>query len=272
MGPEGIVVAEERVEVLAAGLAGVRDRLAAARAAAGRDDDVDLVVVTKYFPAADVHALLGLGVRDIGENREQEARAKVAALREADALPGDTRVHMLGRVQRNKANHLVNWADVVHSVDSGRVAEALGRAVVRAREEGRRHSDLDVLVQLSLDGDTARGGVPVAGARALVDSVASTPGLRAAGVMVVPPVGADARSAFAEAARIRAAILRDHPGATTFSAGMSGDLEEAVAAGSTCVRVGTAIMGSRPIPWGKTEDGTPRPSPRPLAGIRKDDA
>ncbi|HVE99568.1 MAG TPA: YggS family pyridoxal phosphate-dependent enzyme [Mycobacteriales bacterium] len=231
----------DRVEELASGLADVEQRIARACAAAGRErGDVTMVAVSKTWPASDVLALASLGVVDFGESYDQEAAAKAQTLRAA-AVP--VRWHFVGRVQRNKCRSLARYAHVVHSLDRGPVVEALGRA---AERDGRR---VDALVQVSFDGDGdpdgARGGCRPEDASALADVVAGTPGLRLRGVMTVPPVGGDPRSVFDRLATLSAALRSAHPEATEVSAGMTADLEPAIAAGATLVRIGTALFGPR---------------------------
>lgn len=239
---------DPRADELATRLAATRQRLDAARAAAGRTDEVDLVVVTKFHPVTDVVRLARLGVRDVGENRVQEAAAKVSDLAAADAeLAAAVRWNMVGHIQSNKAAAVAGWADRVHSVDSAKVADGLEKGRARAAGERDDVTQLPVLLQLSLDGDTSRGGIAREDLSALADHVAGLGHLRLAGLMVVPPLEGEARAHFADAAEVAAALRREHPDAVEFSAGMSGDIEEAVAAGSTCVRVGTAILGPRPV-------------------------
>ena len=215
-----------RAEELAANLLAVRARLAPT----GRD--VVLVAISKTWPVSDVVLLRELGVHDFGENRDADARAKAAAVT-------DVRWHFVGAVQTNKAGSVASYADVVHSVDRVRLAGALGAGAVRA---GRT---VEALVQVSLDGDPARGGASVVDVPRLADAVALTAGLHLAGVMAVAPLGQDPAAAFARLAELAAALRADHPQATVVSAGMSGDLEAAVAAGATHVRVGTALFGHR---------------------------
>ena len=224
-----------RQRELAANLAAVRDRIDEARRAAGRTDEIALVVVTKFFPAGDVDLLVDLGVTDIGENRDQEAVAKVASLRHRDRL----RVHFIGQLQSNKAGSVAGYADVVQSVDRAKVVRALDRG---ATASGRV---LDVTVQVALSDSEGGGGVPVDQAPALADVVTQAASLRLRGVMAVAPLGEDPRAAFARLREVRDGIRRSHPAATWMSAGMSGDLEAAVAEGATHLRVGSAILGSR---------------------------
>lgn len=237
----------DRAAQIATALASVRERLSAACAAAGRDpDDVALLPVTKFFPAGDVEILFELGCRDFGESREQEASRKVDELG-ATFGTEPVRWHMIGHLQRNKAKSVARWASSIHSVDSQRLVSALQKAVGHAFEVGERSSELEVLIQVSLDGDVHRGGVEREDLEALAERVADSDGLRLAGLMSVPPLGVDPDAAFADLADIHQGLLRQHPDATELSAGMTGDLEAAVRHGSTCVRVGTAILGSRPI-------------------------
>lgn len=238
-------LSESRRAELAARLDAVRARIASACSAAGRPaGSVGLIAVTKTVPAADVAALLDLGLTDFGENRVQEATIKVedvAALRPT-ASP---RWFVVGGLQRNKVGAAVGWAERVESVDSPRLVDALQRAVRRARDTGGRDRPLPVLVQYSVDGDPGRGGVPRTGLAALADHVAGCADLELAGLMAVAPLGADPDTAFADIASAAAQLRTAHPQATTLSAGMSGDLEAAIRHGSDVVRVGTALVGER---------------------------
>lgn len=227
-----------RAEELATNLAGVQERIRAAAVAAGRAEDaVGLVVVTKFFPASDVRVLAGLGVSDVGENRHQEAEAKAAEC--ADLR---LRWHFIGGLQSNKAAAVAAYADVVESVDRPKLLAPLSRG---AHERGR---PVDVLLQVSLDPPDHgnRAGVAPADLPALAEAAAQAEGLVLRGLMAVAPLGEDPAAAFDRLAQVRAGFLADHPDATVLSAGMSGDLEQAVAAGATHVRVGSAVLGSRP--------------------------
>jgi PLP dependent protein len=225
-----------RREELAERLRVVWARIDAACARAGRSaDEVTLVVVTKAFPASDVRLLASLGVRDVGENRDQEASRKVRQCADVDV-----RWHFVGQLQSNKARSVVRYADVVHSVDRVRLADALSRAATSAERS------VTALVQVSLDDGPGRGGVRPGDVAAVADRVASAPGLVLGGVMAVAPLGADPRPAFARLARVSEALRATHPDATWVSAGMSADLEAALEHGATHVRVGSAILGERP--------------------------
>ncbi|BCY06629.1 YggS family pyridoxal phosphate enzyme [Actinoplanes sp. L3-i22] len=223
---------------LAANLEHVHERIAAACQAAGRPaGSVTLTAVTKTYPASDVLLLAGLGVTDVGENKDQEASGKAA---EVSAAGVRLRWHFVGQVQRNKAKSISAYADVVESVDSLRLVAALDRAAAAVRGE-----PLEVLIQVSLDGDPARGGVAGDDLWRVSDAVASSDGLRLGGLMAVAPLGQEPGQAFARLAELAGQLVATHPGATTVSAGMSGDLEEAVRHGATHVRIGTSLLGMR---------------------------
>ena len=224
----------QRADELAGRLAAVEQRLEAACAAAGRTrDEVALVAVTKFHPGSDVAVLRGLGVSRFGESRDQEARAKAA---EVDGV----RWHFVGRLQRNKAASVAGYAAVVESCDRLRLVEPLSAGAVRAGRE------VEVLVQVSLDGDPSRGGAVAADVPALADAVAAAPGLSLSGLMAVAPLDEEPARAFGRLAELAERLRRDHPDARQLSAGMSADLEQAIACGSTSVRVGTALLGPRP--------------------------
>ncbi len=236
-----------RKDELLANLAAARARIAAACEAAGRSPgDVTLIAITKTFPVSDVRLLAGLGVLDIGENRDQEAAPKAAAC--ADLEP-PLRWHFVGQLQANKAKSVVRYADVIHSVDRPRLVEALG---TRARAAGRR---ITCLVQVDLDeapghdtaSGTQRGGALPADVPGMASAIAAQDGLILGGVMAVAPLGAPPRPAFRRLAEVAAVVRATHPGAMMISAGMTGDLEEAIAEGATHVRVGTALLGGRAV-------------------------
>lgn len=237
--------AAARADELSRNLQDVRQRIASACRSAGRSrEDITLIVVTKFFPSSDIEVLSALGVTDIGENRDQEASAKIAA------LPLEVRqllqVHFIGQLQSNKAASLASYVDTVHSVDRDKLVRALDRAAAAAGRE------LGALVQVRLGGDPpgkGRGGVPVDEVPELADSVAAASHLTLRGVMAVAPLGIDPVEAFAQLAIVAHAVRADHPQASWTSAGMSGDLEAAVTNGATHLRVGSAILGSRP-PFG----------------------
>jgi pyridoxal phosphate enzyme (YggS family) len=222
---------------LAANLQQVRDRIALAESAAGRPaGSVTLTAVTKTYPASDAILLAGLGVTDAGENKDQEAAAKAA---EVDAAGVRLRWHFVGQLQRNKVKSVLSYADVIESVGSERLAAALARGA-----EGRA-VPLEALIQISIDGDPARGGVIENDLWRVSDTLTSSDGLRLAGVMAVAPLGWDPDRAFERLAVLAGRLAERYPGATTVSAGMSGDLEAAVRHGATHVRIGTSLLGMR---------------------------
>ncbi len=234
----------DRKAQLAANLARVERRIAQACAAAGRErDEVTLIVVTKTYPASDVRYLAELGVREVAENRDQDAAPKATECAELDL-----KWHFVGQLQTNKARSVVRYADFVHSVDRLRLVDALSTAATRAERE------VGCLVQVALDASSGsvgrRGGAAPDDVPAVADAIAAAPGLRLAGVMTVAPLAGryagKPRAAFDRLMEIASALREAHPAATMVSAGMSSDLEDAVAAGATHVRVGTAVLGVRP--------------------------
>ena len=248
---------QNRESELTLALAAVRSRLAAAADAAGRNvSEIELLPITKFFPATDVAFLSRLGCRAVGESRDQEASAKVAEVARlstesarADLL--DLRWHMVGHIQRNKARSVAGWAHTAHSIDSPRLVTALDRAVAAALAEGRRTDPLRVYVEVSLDGDVSRGGVDISAVGA-VDRVCAqveeSKCLELAGLMGIPPLDWDPDEAFDRLQSEHLRVLEAHPNAVGLSAGMSDDFEIAVKHGSTCVRVGTALLGPRRLP------------------------
>jgi pyridoxal phosphate enzyme (YggS family) len=227
-----------RADQVAANLEAVRRRIADACEAAGRSaDDVSLVVVTKFFPASDVRLLADLGVTDVGENRHQEAREKAA---ECADLPLEW--HFIGGLQSNKAAAVASYSQVVESLDRVKVVAPLDKGAHQ-----RSHA-VDCLLQVSLDppGAEGRSGADPKDLPALAAAVEEAGRLRLRGLMAVAPLGEDPRTAFARLTAVRRDFLDDHPRATWLSAGMSADLEHAVHAGATHVRIGSAVLGSRP--------------------------
>jgi len=233
----------KRVAELSERLAAVRSRIQAAADASGRSGELPtLIVVTKFHPAEDIRRLAGLGVRDFGENRDQEASVK------ATELAGlGLRWHFVGQLQSKKAKSVVRYAQAVHSVDRLQLVDALVRAVAAEQDKSGR-GPLDCFIQVSLDDDAGvhRGGAAPEEVPVLADRLADAEGLMLAGVMAVAPLGTPPEESFERLAAISARLVLDHPSATAISAGMSQDLEAAVRFGATHLRIGSDILGSRP--------------------------
>ena len=242
----------DRLTALSANLTQVHERIAAACRAAGREpDSVSLVAVTKTYPATDVRMLYQLGQREFGENRDQDAAAKAQDLATGPPAPG-LRWHFIGQLQTNKLRSVAGYADVVESVDRLKLVDALDSAARRAERE------IECLIQVNLDPDidadadayaasaaAGRGGAHPASIERLADAIAECTSLRLGGLMAVAPLGADPKPAFERLAWAWEKLRGIHPRAVSLSAGMSGDLEAAVAVGATHVRIGSALLGSR---------------------------
>jgi PLP dependent protein len=243
-------VTSPRHTELAGHLAAIRARVAAACAAAGRDaSEITLIAVTKTRPAQDVVALTELGLADFGENKDQEAAPKAAEVAEAAAAP--VRWHFIGQLQTNKASSVVRYASVVHSVDRIRLVRALGsasRAATATATATAAPAGLTCLVQVSLDGDSARGGALISQLPDVAAAIEAEGGLTLGGVMAVAPLGVAPDTAFASLRAISDIARAINPAATIISAGMSGDLEAAVRNGATHLRIGTALLGNRSLP------------------------
>ena len=233
-----------RRDELAANLASVEQRIVSACAKAGRDrHEITLIVITKTYPASDVELLAELGVTDVGENRHPEAQLKMEALLAMQANPSKRlpRCHFVGGLQTNKTNAVSRYADVVHSVDRLKLANALERGAAAA---GRT---VTCLVQVGLSDDAGRSGAPAADVLAIAEVIDAAEHLILGGVMAVAPLGADAQTAFDELRSVSLAVRGKFPHASMISAGMSGDLEEAVQAGATHLRIGRSVLGERPL-------------------------
>ncbi|MFY9633715.1 YggS family pyridoxal phosphate-dependent enzyme [Pseudarthrobacter sp. BIM B-2242] len=233
----------DRMSELAERLAAVQRRIDAAAAAAGRaGGPPTLIVVTKFHPAADIARLAALGVRDVGENRDQEASAKAAELADLGL-----NWHFVGQLQSKKAKSVAKYAHALHSVDRPGLVDGLQRAVAAEQDRTGREA-LRCFIQVSLDADAGahRGGAAPDDVPHLADLLASAGALELAGVMAVAPLGGSPEAAFEKLAAISASLVARHPGATAISAGMSQDLEAAIRFGATHLRIGSDILGSRP--------------------------
>jgi len=237
---------DSRTAELAQRLAAVRARIAAAAESAGRSGRLPaLIVVTKFHPAEDIRRLAGLGIKDVGENRDQEAAAKATELADL-ALTW----HFVGQLQTKKAKSVARYASAVHSVDRTQLVDALAKAVRNEMESSGR-APLDCFIQVSLedqtdDAGTHRGGAAPADVPVLAERIAAAQGLNLTGVMAVAPLGVPPEPAFEKLAAISTRLVADYPAATAISAGMSQDLEAAIKFGATHLRIGSDILGSRP--------------------------
>ncbi len=235
-------MSELRRTFIAEHVAAVHEHIREAERKAGRvPGSVELLPVTKFHPASDIGILKELGFRKVGENREQEARAK------AEQIDG-VEFHMIGQIQGKKANSVARWASVVQSVDSLDIARKLNRGVAQAVERGDRSSAiLPCFVQLSWDGDPHRGGIERSQVPELVNLMVELEYVEVAGVMCVPPLRSSAAEVFAFQRKLTDSLSEQLKRPLTMSAGMTSDLQEAIEEGSDMVRVGTAILGPRPL-------------------------
>jgi pyridoxal phosphate enzyme (YggS family) len=219
-----------RTQELSSNLDAIRSRISAAAKTSGRNaDEITLIVVTKTFPASDVQILYDLGVRDFGENRDQEASVKSAE------LPQDCRWHFQGQIQSNKLKSIAEWADVLHSLDDISHAKKLNSLV----------SAMDVFVQVSLDNLPNRGGVLPNLLPEFLDEISGLTNLNLRGLMAVAPLGEDPAGAFQRLKEFSDQVVKTHPKAHEISAGMSNDFEAAISQGATHIRIGSQILGVR---------------------------
>lgn len=245
----------DREAEIAENLARVQAQVATAVRDAGRDrSEITLIAVTKNFPVRDIEILYNLGVRDFGENREQEAREKVEYFATAQKSKfKDIRWHYQGQLQRNKLASIGSWANLVHSVDDQKYLQGLSDSAIK------HERIVECLIQISLEedsqvertGSVGRGGINVAGARELLtylqieQSAGRLSGICLTGVMGVAPLEAQPESAFARLQKVFYELNALSPAITKISAGMSGDFIPALACGATHLRIGSSILGSR---------------------------
>lgn len=222
-----------RVDEISANLEKVKEQIQLAAASANRlSDDITLVAVTKTFPVSDIEILYSLGIRDFGENRDQEASAKVGL------LPKDVRWHFQGQIQSNKLKSITSWASFIHSVDQLRYAQMIS--------DYSAGNEKPIFMQVSLDKPPqSRSGVNPSELLELAGAISELPGIRLQGVMAVAPVNSPAEQAFAELEDIRSDFLSTFPDAKSLSIGMSGDYQIAIKYGATHIRIGSSILGIR---------------------------
>jgi len=211
----------------------VRQKIAAAAAKNGRNqNEINLIVVTKTFPISDLEILYSLGLREFGENRDQEASVK------AEALPKDINWHFQGGIQSNKLKSICSWASVIHSVDQFRYAQIISEQVNTKPRQ--------IFIQVSLDQPPeSRGGVDPAKLVELAKQISSLSNIKILGLMAVGPVDQEVEPAFARLQQIQAGFLAHFKDAVFLSSGMSGDYEMAISYGATHLRIGSSILGIR---------------------------
>jgi len=222
-----------RVDEISANLEKVKEQIKLAAASVNRlSDDITLVAVTKTFPVSDIEILYSLGIRDFGENRDQEASAKVGL------LPKDVRWHFQGQIQSNKLKSVTSWASYIHSVDQLRYAQMIS--------DYSAGNEKPIFMQVSLDKPPqSRSGVNPSELLELAGAISALPGIRLQGLMAVAPVNSPAEQAFAELEDIRSDFLSTFPDAKSLSIGMSGDYQIAIKYGATHIRIGSSILGIR---------------------------
>ncbi|MFW0179490.1 YggS family pyridoxal phosphate-dependent enzyme [Rothia sp. P7208] len=247
----------ERAEELKHNLIRVQERISRAEqdysgSRNAQSHKVELTVVTKFFPVTDVFALYHAGVRSVGENRDQEAHEKAYAIEPMIDPQDSLRWSFIGQLQRNKAKSVVRYAHEVHSVDRLSLVDALAKAKAQCAQDGaesRVAGSLSCFVQVNLSADSgdnsSRGGAVGDDVFRIAERLEQCEGLSCAGVMAVAPLGGDAERSFETLYGISQELQEHFPQAWEISAGMSGDLEEAIRWGSTRVRIGSEIMGSR---------------------------
>jgi len=222
-----------RVDEISANLEKVNEQIKSAAASVNRlPEDITLVAVTKTFPVSDIEILYSLGIRDFGENRDQEASAKVGL------LPKDVRWHFQGQIQSNKLKSVTSWASYIHSVDQLRYAQMIS--------EYSAGNEKPIFMQVSLDKPPqSRSGVNPSELLEFAGAISALPGIRLQGLMAVAPVNSPSDQAFAELEDIRSDFLSTFPDAKSLSIGMSGDYQIAIKYGATHIRIGSSILGIR---------------------------
>ena len=222
-----------RKDQILSNLESVKEKISAAAQAAGRSpSEITLIAVTKTFPVSDLEILYELGVRNFGENRDQEAAPKVSA------LPADITWHFQGGIQSNKLKSISNWASVIHTVDKFKYAQMISQFSVGKTKE--------IFIQVSLDTlPQSREGVDPADLMQLAEQIMSLPNLEVKGLMAVAPLDQPTEQAFVRLQQIQQKFIQLYPAASSLSSGMSGDYELAISLGATHVRIGSSILGNR---------------------------
>jgi pyridoxal phosphate enzyme (YggS family) len=222
-----------RMDEISANLEKVNEQIKLAAEKANRStDEITLIAVTKTFPVSDIEILYSLGIREFGENRDQEASGKVSL------LPDDVKWHFQGQIQSNKLKSITSWASYIHSVDQLKYAQ-----IISQHSGGK---EKPIFIQVSLDKPPqSRSGVNPSDLIELAGAISELPGISLQGLMAVAPVDSPAEEAFAELVAIRSDFLRTFPAAKSLSIGMSGDYQIAIKYGATHIRIGSSILGIR---------------------------
>ena len=222
-----------RIDEISSNLEKVNEQIKLAAEKANRSsDEVTLIAVTKTFPVSDIEILYSLGIREFGENRDQEASGKVSQ------LPDDAKWHFQGQIQSNKLKSITSWASYIHSVDQLKYAQ-----IISQYSGGKEKPSF---IQVSLDKPPqSRSGINPLGLLELAGAISELPGISLQGLMAVAPVDSPAEDAFAELVAIRSDFLRTFPAAKSLSIGMSGDYQIAIKYGATHIRIGSSILGIR---------------------------
>jgi pyridoxal phosphate enzyme (YggS family) len=219
-----------RAAEISANLQAITARIVSAAESAGRDpEEITLIAVTKTFPVSDVKILYELGIRDFGENRDQEGSVKFSE------LPGDSNWHFQGQIQSNKLKSIAAWADVIHSIDD----------ISHARKLSSLVGAKDIFVQVSLDGLPGRGGVNPEQLLEFLAEVTALANLKVRGLMAVAPLDEPPLEAFKRLKALSETVIKTHPNTWEISAGMSNDFEAAISQGATHIRIGSQILGVR---------------------------
>ena len=227
-----------RLSEIQSNLGIIQTRIKNACSAAGRDiSEITLIAVTKTYPASDVDLLKQLGIENVGENRDQEASSKKSEVK------NEFKWHFIGQLQSNKAKSVVNYADLIHSVDRW----SLAKEIQKSAQGINKVQPVLIQVDLVQSGpDPTRGGICPAELSELAASISQASHLELKGLMSVAPLGEKPELAFARLKDLRASFLKEHPQAQILSAGMSEDLEAAILHGATHLRIGSALLGERP--------------------------
>jgi len=219
-----------RAAEISANLQAITARIVSAAESSGRDpEEITLIAVTKTFPVSDVKILYELGVRDFGENRDQEGSVKFSE------LPEDSNWHFQGQIQSNKLKSIAAWADVIHSIDD----------ISHARKLSSLVGAKDIFVQVSLDGLPGRGGVNPEQLLDFLAEVTALANLKVRGLMAVAPLDEPPLEAFKRLKALSETVIKTHPNTWEISAGMSNDFEAAISQGATHIRIGSQILGVR---------------------------